>query len=234
MRRQRATLEWLRDLRRMPCLDCGRRFPPHVMDFDHRDPTTKLFSLAAENVLLKNRAVLAAEAAKCDVICANCHRIRTAAQLTAGAFPNAGWKVPVSLKAGALAEWRRRKWHQRRSEQMELINRIRQLPCADCGESFPTCVMEFDHRDPTQKRGLITQMAGRVRIATLLEEIAKCDIVCCNCHRDRSFRRRSNAGVAQWSSAPAFQAGYEGSIPFSRSGPERRLLEPTVTYGSAA
>jgi len=32
--------------------------------------------------------------------------------------------------------------------------------------------MEFDHRDPTQKAGVVSQMAGRVNIATLLAEIA--------------------------------------------------------------
>ena len=64
--RQRATVEWLRDLRRVPCPDCGGTFPPHVMDFDHRDPKAKLFSLAADNDYLKNRALLEAEVAKCQ------------------------------------------------------------------------------------------------------------------------------------------------------------------------
>lgn len=49
-RRQQATLAWLRDLRRVPCMDCGGVFAPHVMDFDHRDPRTKSFSLAADKV----------------------------------------------------------------------------------------------------------------------------------------------------------------------------------------
>ncbi len=75
--RQAATLEFLRDLRRRPCADCGQNFPPWVMDFDHRDPTTKSFALAAGKALLKSREVLIAEIAKCDVVCANCHAIRT-------------------------------------------------------------------------------------------------------------------------------------------------------------
>jgi hypothetical protein len=76
-RRQRATVEWLRDLRRVPCADCGKTYPPYVMDFDHRDPLTKCFSLLADKPLLKNREVLLAEVAKCDVVCANCHAERT-------------------------------------------------------------------------------------------------------------------------------------------------------------
>src|SRR5204863_303358 len=69
--RQAATLEFLRDLRRRPCADCGQNFSPWVMDFDHRDPRTKSFSLAAGHALLKSREVLLAEIAKCDIVCAN-------------------------------------------------------------------------------------------------------------------------------------------------------------------
>lgn len=78
--RQRATLQLLRDLRRVPCADCGGIFPPFVMDFDHRDPTQKRFSIAAGKSLLKNRVVLMAEIAKCDIVCANCHAMRTKRQ----------------------------------------------------------------------------------------------------------------------------------------------------------
>jgi hypothetical protein len=60
-----------------PCADCGLRFPPICMDFDHRDPTTKLENVS---ILYGNGAAwerIRAEIDKCDVVCANCHRIRT-------------------------------------------------------------------------------------------------------------------------------------------------------------
>jgi len=75
--RQRATLEFLRELRRVPCKDCGQTFLPHQMDFDHRDPDTKLFGITWSKALLAPRARLLAEIAKCDVVCANCHAVRT-------------------------------------------------------------------------------------------------------------------------------------------------------------
>src|SRR4051794_11442427 len=46
--RQRATAELLNELRRVLCAYCGRSLPPHVMDFDHRDPSTKLFALSGK------------------------------------------------------------------------------------------------------------------------------------------------------------------------------------------
>lgn len=58
-----------------PCADCGGQFPEYVKDFDHvpgRGP--KLFNLANPD---RSMAVVKAEMAKCDIVCANCHRIRT-------------------------------------------------------------------------------------------------------------------------------------------------------------
>lgn len=68
----RALLDRLRDV---PCADCGGRFPPYVMDFDHRDPTSKKHNLSEMTRLRPER--IKEEAAKCEIVCANCHRIRT-------------------------------------------------------------------------------------------------------------------------------------------------------------
>ena len=57
-----------------PCLDCGER-DPVVLEFDHlRD---KLFDISAALIQRRWSAVLT-EMAKCEVVCANCHRRRTA------------------------------------------------------------------------------------------------------------------------------------------------------------
>lgn len=58
-----------------PCADCGKTYPPYVMDFDHVRGE-KLFNLG-ENGATRSLEVLQAEIDKCDVVCANCHRIRT-------------------------------------------------------------------------------------------------------------------------------------------------------------
>ena len=58
------------------CMDCGGKFPYYVLDFDHRDPNEKLRSPAslANGNSWKN---MIEEIHKCDVVCANCHRVRT-------------------------------------------------------------------------------------------------------------------------------------------------------------
>jgi len=190
MRRQRATLELLRDLRRVPCADCGGDFPPYVMDFDHRDPHMKLFSLTVARALLKNRDVLFAEIAKCDIVCANCHRTRTYAAFMSGKLRPPGFQRRGTPAETPAKQRRRDAWHRRRQEQLKVLEQLRQQPCADCGGAYPSCVMEFDHRVPSQKLYLVSRMPGRVKLETLMAEVAKCDVVCANCHRVRTYLRR--------------------------------------------
>jgi len=59
----------------------------------------------------------------------------------------------------------------------------------DCGRTFPAFVMDFDHRDGKQFE-IGTGQARGYGIKTLVAEIAKCDLVCSNCHRIRTFARR--------------------------------------------
>lgn len=75
MERQRA---YVHSLKQAPCVDCGGKFPPICMDFDHRDPTKKKWGVG--NMINISMERIKAEAAKCDLVCANCHRIRTAKQ----------------------------------------------------------------------------------------------------------------------------------------------------------
>lgn len=72
--------EWLDEVKAAPCLDCQRTFPPECMDFDHRDPSTKLFDVSRAAVSGYSLQKVKEEVAKCDLLCACCHRIRTARQ----------------------------------------------------------------------------------------------------------------------------------------------------------
>jgi 5-methylcytosine-specific restriction endonuclease McrA len=59
-----------------PCTDCGIQYPPYVMDFDHlRDKVCDVGRMASQS--LASIKTLQSEIDKCEIVCANCHRIRT-------------------------------------------------------------------------------------------------------------------------------------------------------------
>ena len=64
----------------IPCMDCDRVYPFCAMDFDHRPEETKSFGIGTINRRPANSEYLSKvekEIAKCDLVCACCHRIRT-------------------------------------------------------------------------------------------------------------------------------------------------------------
>lgn len=60
-----------------PCVDCGND-NPIVLELDHRDGTDKVSDVS--KMMHSSWETIEAEIKKCDVRCANCHRIRTAKQ----------------------------------------------------------------------------------------------------------------------------------------------------------
>lgn len=84
-----------------------------------------------------------------------------------------------------------------RGKYSEWIWSFKRRPCDDCGVQHPPYVMQFDHRDPATKKFNISQAAQHSRADTL-EEIAKCDIVCANCHAVRTFERMLQSKIDRW------------------------------------
>lgn len=70
----------------------------------------------------------------------------------------------------------------------KVVREAKNKPCTDCGCVFPWYVMDFDHVRGEKRFG-IAQMLQHQGIETILLEIAKCDVVCSNCHRIRTFNR---------------------------------------------
>jgi hypothetical protein len=76
--KHRAELDvMIHEIKDHPCMDCGVKYPPYVMDFDHRDPTQKTENVSMMRVTGFNKQRVLEEIAKCDLVCANCHRVRT-------------------------------------------------------------------------------------------------------------------------------------------------------------
>jgi hypothetical protein len=65
-------------LKEHSCVDCGNS-DIRVLEFDHRNKEEKKFGIAMGRAYSKE--VLEAEMLKCDVRCANCHRIRHRSEL---------------------------------------------------------------------------------------------------------------------------------------------------------
>lgn len=65
-----------------------------------------------------------------------------------------------------------------------------QQPCADCQRHFPYYVLDLDHRPGEVKVAIVSDLIRRGKVKAAHAELAKCDVVCSNCHRERSFRRR--------------------------------------------
>jgi len=76
---QKAVREWNEFLisyfEERPCIDCGED-DPMVLEFDHVRGDKK-FEIS-KGVRFRSRKALEEEMKKCDVVCANCHRRRTA------------------------------------------------------------------------------------------------------------------------------------------------------------
>lgn len=77
---------------------------------------------------------------------------------------------------------------RRRVNYRALMSKLKAAPCADCGRTFPPVCMDFDHTERNKVRG-VGSMKNESP-AKLLAEIAKCELVCSNCHRIRTEERR--------------------------------------------
>lgn len=65
------TYKKLQAYKNRPCMDCGNSFPPECMDWDHVGKKNKNVSR------IRNLKEFLEEIELCELVCANCHRIRT-------------------------------------------------------------------------------------------------------------------------------------------------------------
>ena len=72
---QQARRQWMNDYKtERGCVDCGYNTHPAALDFDHVRGTKKF---CIGHRVKCSRKKLLPEMAKCDIVCANCHRVRT-------------------------------------------------------------------------------------------------------------------------------------------------------------
>ena len=70
--------EVIKKAKSQPCADCGVEYPWYVMDFDHVRGE-KLFNVSS-SAYSKGLDTILEEIEKCEIVCSNCHRVRTASR----------------------------------------------------------------------------------------------------------------------------------------------------------
>lgn len=84
-----------------------------------------------------------------------------------------------------LAKSARRRKVERPLVRERVYAYLREHPCVECGEQ-DILVLDFDHRDRTQKRVTVSRLIRSATWPGAEREIAKCDVRCANCHRQRT------------------------------------------------
>jgi hypothetical protein len=69
------------------------------------------------------------------------------------------------------------------------VDEMKSVPCMDCGGSFPPWVMDFDHVRGEKIGNVSALLNNGCGWEKIKQEIDKCDIVCSNCHRMRTYSR---------------------------------------------
>ena len=67
-----------------------------------------------------------------------------------------------------------------------------QLACNRCGENHPAC-LQFHHTDPSRKEISVALAVHRAwSPKSILDEAAKCEVLCVNCHAKHHARERAD------------------------------------------
>jgi hypothetical protein len=124
---------------------------------------------------------------KQERVCRTCARLRA----------RRNREVPGRKERDAAAT---RKWRAENGERYNELwraNRQRakawvdaqKIACIKCSEDHPAC-LEFHHRNPSEKDFLISQAVAKCSLKRIQAEIAKCDVLCSNCHRKLHWETR--------------------------------------------
>jgi hypothetical protein len=184
------------------CVQCGYDRCIFNLTFHHLDPATKLFAMSAHTG--RSLQAFREEAKKCILLCANCHReaesqrrrrpaARPAVKRSQSGSPP--FELQICRKHGwtefGIYGRKRPRWKCKKCVVNTAVARRRAVKrtllalgggrCATCG--YATCyeALSFHHVDPARKSFNLSVAASKSR-AAYLAELAKCVLVCANCH----------------------------------------------------
>lgn len=166
-KRRQAGRELIRQrFEQTPCANCGED-EILVLELDHLGEKTKAISALIADAAALDK--VRSELERCEVVCVNCHRRRTARR--SGAYrltgvPGASWDA------------------QQRGNYQHVLEHLRRCACVDCGERDPV-VLDFDHVGT--KTANVSRLVKLASLQRLRREIAACEVRCANCHRLRTL-----------------------------------------------
>ena len=101
------------------------------------------------------------------------------------------WKIYYSIPEKKRAHNLNRSKHDsiKRLNYKNLINKIKDVPCLDCKMKYNPWQMDFDHVGDNKVDDIAIMIRNKVPLQRILDEIKKCELVCANCHRDRTYKR---------------------------------------------
>lgn len=149
------------------CMECGLEFIDYyILEFDHL--SDKKFSIGKNKSMAIDRVIN--EISKCEIVCCNCHRHRT--------------KLNYAMISS--------KKNTKRQKIIQYINEcFKSTPCVDCGMIYKPYQTDFDHINSDNKYKCIsTMIRDNESIEKIISEISKCELVCANCHKVRTYNRR--------------------------------------------
>ncbi len=161
------------------CTDCGCD-QQAVLEFDHieKDKKSGLYQMASSGV---NPKILAQEMDKCEIVCRNCHRVRTITRIARqSSIVHYEKYISCLLSDGVSAYFHETSsWYKK-----GYVSLLKEISfCVDCKTSVSS-VLEFDH-----VRGEKVESIAHISsykeftLLDLLQEINKCEVRCCNCHK---------------------------------------------------
>ena len=165
-----------------PCIDCGQN-DVRVLDFDHvrGKKSEHIARLAGVGY---SWSIIEAEISKCEVRCANCHRIKTGENISSWRHSSSDPFAELNYLDRALVGTDTRYAKHKQWLRTYLLKH----PCVDCGLADIRC-LEFDHVRG-EKSAPITKLINRLTPLEVLEaEIAKCEVRCASCHRLKTLER---------------------------------------------
>lgn len=210
-KRSQAVIEWRRrtkqkllDMMGNKCALCGYKKSQWALHFHHLNPAEKLFSIGTDGVP-RSWETTKAEAKKCILLCANCHRREHALNphavnpsgkvvqhcLVHGTGPFYSYKKRGKIVHSCcycnLEKQRARRW-KLKSELIEVLGG----KCNVCEETSIE-VLEFHHLK--DKKDVLAGLMNNPTKAR--SEVLKCELLCANCHNERHHFGFNHARVAQ-------------------------------------